>query len=49
MLLCCGRGWRRAVCLLDNANHAVLREHHIKFVCVVHDRAIGMTWKQARS
>lgn len=47
--LCCVGGWRRIVCVLDNLNHAALRRHRIKLLCVVHDRAIGLTWKQARS
>lgn len=48
-MLCCMGGWRRAVCIADNLNHAVLRQRHVKLLCVLHDRAIGLTWVQARS
>ena len=48
MDLCCMSGWRRVICVLDNANHGLLRGR-IRLLCVVHDRAIGLTWKQARS
>ena len=50
--ICCN-GWRRVLCVLDLVQHRVLGcsgdARNIGLICDLHDWAIGMTWKEARS
>lgn len=49
MELCRTHGWRRVACALDNWQHVVLGRYRLRLLCDVHDLAIGLTWKEARS
>lgn len=50
--ICCN-GWRRSICAVDLLQHRILRRvddaRSIGIICDLHDWAIGMTWKEARS